>query len=108
MCDEGSHYCSGCCSLQHSGKLCSSCCACSFLQMQAVELPDLVLVAQVRGMATIRAFSKNLMEPYRPAGESRSSSRMQELEAEVAQLRSQVEDLQRQLSGHSPAASEPS
>ena len=76
--------------------------------MQAFQLPDLVLVAQVRGMATIREFSKNLMEPYQPAGESRSSSRIQELEAEVAQLRLQVEDLQRQLSVHGPAASEPS
>lgn len=76
--------------------------------MQAVQLPELVLAPQVRGMATIREFSKNLMEPYQPAGESRSSSRMQELEAEVAQLRSQVDDLQRQLSGHRPAASEPS
>lgn len=59
-------------------------------------------------MATIREFSKRLMEPYQPAGEGKSSSRIQELEAEVAHLRSQVEDLQRKLSGHSPAASEPS
>lgn len=45
MCNEGAHYCSGCRSLRHTGKTCCSCSAWSFLQIQAVALPDLVLNA---------------------------------------------------------------
>ena len=50
-------------------------------------------------MESIRQFSENLMHPYKPSGDKRSS-RLGELEAEVTRLRLRIQELEGQLAGH--------
>ena len=61
---------------------------------------------QVRGLEAIKQFSDNLMQPYQPSREQKSSI-VEELEAENARLRSEnarlqstVKELEGQQAGH--------
>lgn len=53
------------------------------------------IVVQVRGVDAIKAFSANLMHPYKAAPKG---NRVAELEAEVAQLRARCAQLEAQTS----------
>ena len=50
-------------------------------------------LVQVRGLEAIKQFSENLMHPYQPSGDKKSS-RLEELEAENARLQSENARLQ--------------
>ncbi len=54
---------------------------------------------QVRGLESIQHFSENLMHPYQPS-DDKKSSKVEELEAENARLRSRVRELEGQQMGH--------
>ena len=60
---------------------------------------DFVMGVQVRGLQAIKQFSQTLMKPYQPAGEKRSE-RVLQLEAEVAQLKARIADLEQTAAGH--------
>lgn len=50
-------------------------------------------------MEAIKHFSENLMHPYHPPTDTKPS-KVEELEAEVARLKSKVKELKEQVAGH--------